>query len=73
MKTYIITEQDIENLKYSVSDIDRFAVDRWQETLKVHSNLDLEKFSNQVDEILNSAIKEDLTEWLNNNRKIESR
>ena len=33
MKTYIITEQDIENLKYSVSDIDRFAVDRWQESL----------------------------------------
>lgn len=69
MKTYIITEQDIENLKYGVSDIDRFTVDRWQEALKVHSNLDMKALDKKFDEILEGVTREELVKWLKSRRE----
>ena len=66
MKTYIITEKDIERLKekFSFEHEDKI-VDRWEETLKVHSNLDMQSLNKKFNEILENTTKEDMEDYLN--------
>ena len=77
MKTYLVTEKDIERLRYNL-DCNGYQnwwymsqLDNWEETLKLHSSLDLEVFDKQVDEILENTTKEEMQSWLQNKREKE--
>lgn len=70
-----IIEKDIERLRHNLDcsgDNDWWYIsqlDNWEETLKVHSNLDLEAMDKRFDEILRSFSKESIEDWINSRKK----